>query len=89
LEQDHEVSRRIFLERLAAGAFLGAAGAYSKPAVAASSSVAWTPAPVLKNPNILVIMVDQLRPPMWMDANQAAELSQSVLPNMSTQGFDG
>jgi len=82
LEQDHEVSRRIFLERLAAGAFLGAAGAYSKPAVAASSSVAWTPAPVLKNPNILVIMVDQLRPPMWMDANQAAELSQSVLPNI-------
>ena len=31
IQNDEEVSRRVFLERLAAGALLGAAGAYSNP----------------------------------------------------------
>ena len=78
---DEEVSRRIFLERLAAGALLGATGAYSRPALAQSSSGGWTPPPVLKNPNILVVMVDQMRPAMWMNNSQSAALSQ-VLPNI-------
>jgi hypothetical protein len=82
VQNEEEVSRRIFLERLAASALLGAAGAYSKPAAAESSSGGWTPPPVLKNPNILIIMVDQMRPPMWMSASQSAALSQTVLPNI-------
>jgi arylsulfatase A-like enzyme len=77
-----DVSRRIFLERLAAGALLGAAGASTPPAQAQSTSGGWTPPPVLKSPNILVIMVDQMRPPMWMNASQQAALSQTVLPNI-------
>ena len=80
---DHnDVSRRIFLERLAAGALLGTAGASTKPALAQSNSGPWTAPPVLKNPNILVIMVDEMRPPMWMNASQSAMLSQTVLPNI-------
>jgi hypothetical protein len=75
MQNDEDVSRRIFLERLAAGTFLGAAGAYSQPARAQSSPGSWTPPPVLKNPNILIVMVDQMRPPMWMNATQSAALS--------------
>ncbi len=82
MPRDEEVSRRIFLERLAAGALLGAAGAGRKTLRAQSNSGGWTPPPVLKNPNILVVMVDQMRPPMWMNASQQAALSQSVLPNI-------
>jgi hypothetical protein len=81
MPDDTDVSRRIFLERLAAGALV-AAGAGNKPAQAASNDAAWTPPPVLKNPNILVIMVDQLRPPMWMSAGQLAALPQTILPNI-------
>ncbi len=82
MQNDDDVSRRIFLERLAAGALLGAAGACDQPVMAQSSSGGWTPPPVLENPNILVIMVDQLRPPMWMSASQSAMLTQTVLPNI-------
>jgi len=81
LPNDEDVSRRIFLERLAAGALLGAAGAYSQPALA-SNSGGWTPPPVLENPNILIIMVDQMRAPTWLNASQQAALSQTVLPNI-------
>ena len=82
MPHDEDVSRRIFLERLAAGALLGAAGAYNRPVLAQSSPGAWTPPPVLKNPNILIVMVDQMRPPVWMNASQSAALSQTVLPNI-------
>ena len=82
MQNDEEVSRRVFLERLAAGALLGAAGACDQPAAAQPASPGWTPPPVLQNPNILIIMVDQMRPPMWMNASQSAALSQSVLPNI-------
>lgn len=81
--QDHgDVTRRGFLERLAAGAFLIPAGAGDKPALANPDASAWTPPPVLTNPNILVIMVDQMRVPMWMNASQSASLPQTVLPNI-------
>lgn len=82
MQNDAEISRRVFLERLAAGALLGAAGACDTPASAQSSSGGWTPPPVLKNPNILIVMVDQMRPPMWMNAAQSAALGQTVLPNI-------
>ncbi len=82
MQNDEDVSRRIFLERLAAGALLGAAGAYNQPARAASNSPYWTPPPVLENPNILIVMVDQMRPPMWMSDSQYDSLSQTVLPNI-------
>jgi arylsulfatase A-like enzyme len=81
VQNDEQVSRRVFLERLAAGALLGAAGAYNKPARAQSGSGGWTPPPVLKNPNILIIMVDQMRPPVWMSTSQLSGLSQ-ILPNI-------
>src|ERR1700722_3957543 len=82
MPHNEEVSRRIFLERLAAGAFLGATGACDRPVLAQSGPGAWTPPPVLKNPNILIIMVDQMRTPMWLNGSQAAALSQTVLPNI-------
>jgi arylsulfatase A-like enzyme len=47
-----------------------------------SNSEDWAPPPVIKNPNILIIMVDQMRPPMWMSDSEAAQLSQTVLPNI-------
>ena len=81
MHHDDDVSRRVFLERLAAGALLGAADACTRPVLAQSGSGGWTPPPVLKNPNILIIMVDQMRPPMWMNSSQLATL-QTVLPNI-------
>jgi len=82
MSNHEELTRRIFLERLAAGALLGAAGSRAKPALAASNSGPWTSPPILKNPNILIVMVDQMRPPMWMTSAQQAALSQTVLPNI-------
>jgi arylsulfatase A-like enzyme len=77
-----DVNRREFLQRIGAGALLGAAGVGSAPLRADSGSGAWTAPPVLKNPNILIVMVDQMRPPMWMNSAQSAALSQTVLPNI-------
>ena len=82
MHNDEDVSRRIFLERLAAGALLSAAGAYNQSARAQSNSGDWTPPPVLDHPNILIIMVDQMRPPMWLNNSQQAALSETVLPNI-------
>jgi arylsulfatase A-like enzyme len=77
-----DVSRRTFLERLAAGTLLGAAGASGQPARADLSEGTWAPPPVLTNPNILVVMVDQLRLPMWINAKQLAALKTTILPNI-------
>jgi len=76
---DEDVNRRQFLQRMGAGALLGVAGAANRQA-RASSAPAWTPPPVLKNPNILVVMVDQMRPPMWLPP--APFSMESVLPNI-------
>ena len=78
---DEPVSRRGFLQRIGAGTLLGAAGLGRNRLPGASNTASWTPPPVLKNPNILVIMVDQLRPPMWMDGF-SQPLAQ-VLPNIA------
>jgi arylsulfatase A-like enzyme len=85
MPHDDEVNRREFLQRMGAGALLGASGICNRPALASSGPTAWTPPPVLKNPNILVVMVDQLRPPMWMNAAQSAAYSQTVMPNLMGQ----
>jgi arylsulfatase A-like enzyme len=68
--------------RLGAGAVLGAAGLYQGRALGSSAPASWSAPPVLRNPNILVIMVDQLRPPMWL-AGAAGSLSQ-LLPNITS-----
>src|SRR5579871_5876962 len=72
-------TRREFFGRLGAGALMAGGLAGRRLRAAASSS--WTPPPTMKNPNILVIMVDQLRPPMWMSDSQSASLTQ-LLPNI-------
>jgi choline-sulfatase len=82
MQNDDDVSRRIFLERLAAGALLGAAGVLRPTGQAQSSSGGLDASASLENPNILIIMVDQMRPPMWMNSSQLAALSQTVLPNI-------
>jgi arylsulfatase A-like enzyme len=81
VQDNEDVSRRVFLERLAAGALLGAVAA-NHPAQAQPGTGAWTPPPVLENPNILIVMVDQMRAPTWLNASQSAALSQTVLPNI-------
>ena len=80
MKHHDDVNRREFLQRVGAGALLGAAGANSQ--AQASSGSGWTPPPVLKNPNILVILVDQMRLPVWMTNSQFNSLSQTVLPNI-------
>jgi arylsulfatase A-like enzyme len=66
------ISRRSFLE-------LGAAACLT---ARKSRAAGWTPPPTLKNPNILVVMVDQMRLPMWLSPSQSAALGQTVLPNI-------
>jgi len=82
MPHDQDANRREFLQRLGVGALLGAAGVRNVPAQSNSGPGAWTPPPVLKNPNILIVMVDQLRPPIWMNATQSAAYGQTVMPNL-------
>jgi arylsulfatase A-like enzyme len=81
MSDDRRLNRRRFLEAVGGGALMGAAGLSPNRAAAAQNTSSWTSPPVLKNPNILVIMVDQMRPPMWLSASQQASLTQ-VLPNI-------
>jgi arylsulfatase A-like enzyme len=82
MQNNGGVSRRTFLERMTAGALLGAAGAHNKPALAESGGGSWSPPPALTSPNILVVLVDQMRLPIWMTAKQLATLKTTVLPNI-------
>lgn len=85
-----EVSRRSFLERMGAGALLAGTGRHpdANPRTAASggkhgaTSGSWSPPPALKNPNILLIMVDQMRFPAWLTVDQSSLVNQSLLPNI-------
>ena len=63
MQNDESLSRRNFLGSLGAGALLGSTGVRA-------STAAFTPAPVLKNPNILIVMVDQMRLPVWLSPGQ-------------------
>jgi arylsulfatase A-like enzyme len=77
-------SRREFLELLGAGAVLGAVHGSGRAAPQVwrpRATAAWTPPPVLKNPNILILIVDQMRLPVWLSASQTEALP-TVLPNI-------
>lgn len=45
-------------------------------------NVAWTASPKLVNPNILIILVDQMRRPRWLSSSQTTALDQVYLPNI-------
>src|SRR5437879_876505 len=86
-----DLSRRVFLERIGAGTLGGVAlsQALTRRATAqsdASESVpgaaAWAPPGPLTNPNILIILVDQMRWPLWLSPSQMTILSQQILPNI-------
>jgi arylsulfatase A-like enzyme len=76
--QSVEISRRRFLGGLGAGAWLGATGV----SAGAPQLRRWTPPPALRNPNVLLIIVDQMRFPAWLGPKQQAELNQTILPNI-------
>ncbi len=90
METEKEISRRALLLSLAAGATLGAS---RPPAVHRSrprsngsnlraNAPGFTPAPALPNPNVLVIIVDQLRMPMWLNTTQQTMVNNTLLPNI-------
>lgn len=80
MTNSHGVSRRKFLGSLGAGAVV-AAGSPNRTLGAAAPN-AWTSAPVLTNPNILIVMVDQMRWPVWLSASQSKSLTSSIMPNI-------
>lgn len=92
-----DLTRRGFVEKLGActagGAlsqlFTQSAGAQnasaSDPCCAAPDAAAWSAPPKLTNPNILVVMVDQMRWPSWLTSSQLATLKASILPNVFGQ----
>lgn len=78
----NNVSRRSFLGSLGASALLGAGGASGARSESIPSTAAWTQPPVLKHPNVLVIMVDQMRLPVWLTSGQFGALASSLMPNI-------
>ncbi len=75
-------SRRGFLGSLGAGALLGVTGLQGQSSAEVAEPAAWSAAPVLKNPNILIVMVDQMRLPVWLSASQNKQLKSSIMPNI-------
>ncbi len=71
---DLSLSRRGFLGSLGTGALWGATRGHA--------TAGFMPAPVLKNPNILIVMVDQMRVPVWLSRAQTNALPISILPNI-------
>ena len=89
---DDEVSRREFMDRLGAGAVLAATGVgrkktnHGKSHGAGShpkSAPPWAPPQVAKNPNILLIIVDQFRLPTWMTNLGPGQSLAATLPNLT------
>ena len=80
MQNSDDFNRRKFLKRLGAGAVLGAAGLGTGRS--ASASGAWTSPPVLNHPNILIVMVDQMRLPVWLSPSQLAQLPTTIMPNI-------
>jgi len=88
----NRLSRRAFVEKL--GAFTAGGAAFSqllnrsasaqsaRPFGAPQDSPAWTTPPKFTNPNILVVMVDQMRWPTWLTTNQMSMLNKTFLPNI-------
>jgi arylsulfatase A-like enzyme len=56
--------------------------AASDPCCAPQDAAAWTAPPKLTNPNILVVMVDQMRWPSWLTSSQMTTLQDTILPNI-------
>src|SRR5690242_591710 len=90
------LSRRVFMEKLAGCTAGGVAfnrmlegrpsaqSAPSQGALNAGSNNLDSAKPrALINPNILVIMVDQLRVPMWLSSTQLAQVYSTFLPNIA------
>ncbi|HTQ55054.1 MAG TPA: sulfatase-like hydrolase/transferase [Bryobacteraceae bacterium] len=81
-----DLNRRAFLESLGAytagGALLSQLCNRRASGSADAQAATWNAPPVLVNPNILVIMVDQMRAPMWLTASQMTTLAQQFLPNI-------
>jgi arylsulfatase A-like enzyme len=80
MQNRDDFSRRKFLGRLGAGAILGAASLGTRRTAFAGG--AWTPPPVLTKPNILIVMVDQMRLPTWLSPTQVTQLGTTILPNI-------
>ncbi|MGO4884655.1 MAG: sulfatase-like hydrolase/transferase [Bryobacteraceae bacterium] len=75
-----ELNRRAFLGRLGACAVGGAA---LSQAFNPRTEGAWTAPPQLENPNILIVIVDQMRWPQWVNSQQMTVLDEQILPNIS------
>ncbi|HTT65531.1 MAG TPA: sulfatase-like hydrolase/transferase [Bryobacteraceae bacterium] len=81
-----DLNRRAFLERL--GACTVGSAALSQvlgPRARAQSSPdsqSWTAPHRLTNPNILFVIVDQMRWPQWLSSSQLTMLNKQVLPNI-------
>ena len=82
MANSNNVSRRNFLGSIGAGALLGAAGVHQQGLPAAPVSPEFTPAPNLHNPNILIVMVDQMRLPVWLTSSQVNQLNTTIMPNI-------
>lgn len=91
------LSRRVFIEKLGACTFGGLALSQTLNRRASAQwadstggldgmprdTVPWTRPPALANPNILVIMVDQMRLPTWLNDSQLDTLRKVILPNIA------
>jgi arylsulfatase A-like enzyme len=89
MENIKKIGRRALLKSLGAGSLAQAALSQSSNSAAqgqgptpASSTNGWSAPPHLKNPNILLVIVDQMRYPMWLNSSQMATLTQDFLPNI-------
>jgi len=83
-----KLSRRSFLEQLGAGAGAAALSQFGGRAAAqggARPDTAWSPPQKLTNPNILFVMVDQMRYPQWLGAQQQSVFQQQIIPNIWNQ----
>src|SRR5579871_1848092 len=92
-----KVSRRSFLGQIGAGAAGGAVlSQFGQTANAqnAARDDAWTAPPKLTKPNILFIIVDQMRYPAWLGPNQMSVYQSQLIPNITnliankSYGFD-
>lgn len=75
-------SRRAFLERLGALAAAGLPSVLGAGVSAQPNTPGWMAPPVLTNPNILLIMVDQMRYVRGLTPEQASTLQTVYMPNV-------
>lgn len=92
MKRNNSLSRRVFIEKIGAGAVGGtalsqllnrrASAQNPGPPDISTQAVAWAAPSILTNPNILVIMVDQMRWPCWLTSSQLTVLDKQTLPNI-------